>query len=111
MTNSGDREGDEVLQLYYHTKRAHVIRPVMQLAGFCRIHLEAGEKKRIKFSLDTAQLGYYNEDMNFVVEETEMDLMIGTAADRIAWKKEISLIGPGRNLMGKRSYQCKVEIS
>ena len=111
VTNSGDREGDEVLQLYYHTKRAHVIRPVMQLAGFCRIHLEAGEKKRIKFSLDTAQLGYYNEDMNFVVEETEMDLMIGTAADRIAWKKEISLVGPGRNLMGKRSYQCKVEIS
>ena len=80
VKNTGDRSGDEIVQLYYHTKKAHVVRPVKQLAGFVRVHLEAGEEKQVKFLLQTSQLGYYNEDMEFVVEPTRMDVMVGTSA-------------------------------
>lgn len=110
VKNTGDREGDEVVQLYYHTKKAHVIRPVKQLAGFKRLSLNAGEEKKITFTLDTAQLGYYNEDMEFVVEPTVMDVMVGTSAHDILFTGEVVLTGKKRNLMGSRSYTCGVEV-
>ncbi len=110
VKNTGEREGDEVVQLYYHTKKAHVIRPVKQLAGFKRVSLAAGEEKRLVFTLDTAQLGYYNEDMEFVVEPTVMDIMAGTSAHDICFCKEVILSGPKRNVMGRRSYSCGVTV-
>ena len=110
MLFRSDRKGDEVVQLYYHTKKAHVIRPVKQLAGFKRISLESGEEKIVTFTLDTAQLGYYNEDMEFVVEPTRMDVMIGTSAHDIRFCEEVILTGEKVNVMGKRSYTCDTQV-
>jgi len=110
IRNTGTRQGDEVVQLYYHTKKAHVVRPVKQLAGFVRVSLEAGEEKKVTFTLDTAQLGYYNEDMEFVVEPTLMDVMVGTSAHDIAYTEEVALVGQKVNVMGKRVYTCDVDV-
>ncbi len=110
VKNTGEREGDEVVQLYYHTKKAHVIRPVKQLAGFKRISLEAGEEKTVIFTLDTAQLGYYNEDMEFVVEPTVMDIMVGTSAHHIHFSGEVRLSGEKRSVMGRRIFTCNVAV-
>ena len=110
MKNTGNRTGDEVVQLYYHTKKAHVIRPVKQLAGFKRITLEPGEEKKLTFFLNTAQLGYYNEFMEFVVEPTTMDLMIGTSAHDIAFSDVVTLTGKKTDVMGKRVYTCPVTV-
>ena len=110
VTNTGDRDGSETVQLYYHTKKAHVIRPNMQLAGFVRVYLKAGESKKVTFLLDTAQLGYYNEDMEFVVEPTVMDVMVGTSAEHMEYKAEVQLIGEKRNVMHKRVYTCQAEV-
>lgn len=111
VANTGERQGDEVVQLYYRTKKAHVVRPVKQLAGFKRVSLEPGEKKRVTFMLKTSQLGYYNEEMEFVVEPTVMDIMIGTSSHRIEYNEEITLIGDKVNVMGKRSYTCEAVVS
>lgn len=111
VKNTGDREGDETVQLYYRTRGAHVIRPVKQLAGFKRISLKPGETKKILFTLKTSQLGYYNEDMRFVVEPVKMDLMIGTSADKILYEKELLLTGKTVEIMGRRSYSCQTEVS
>ena len=100
-----------MVQLYYRTKKAHVVRPVKQLAGFKRVSLEPGEKKRVTFMLKTSQLGYYNEEMEFVVEPTVMDIMIGTSSQRIEYSEEITLIGDKVNVMGKRSYTCEAVVS
>ena len=99
------------MQLYYRTRGAHVIRPVKQLAGFKRISLKPGETKKILFTLKTSQLGYYNEDMRFVVEPVKMDLMIGTSADKILYEKELLLTGKTVEIMGRRSYSCQTEVS
>ena len=111
VTNTGDRAGDETVQLYYHTKKAHVVRPVKQLAGFKRVHLEPGQTKKVAFELETSQLGYYNEDMVFAVEPTVMDVMIGTSAHEIAFTKEVALTGKTIDVMGRRSYTCKTQVT
>lgn len=110
VKNTGEREGDETVQLYYHTKKAHVVRPVKQLAGFKRVSLAAGEEKKLTFTLDTAQLGYFDEEMNFVVEPTVMDVMIGTSAHDIHFCEEVALTGETVDVMGKRTYTCEVSV-
>ncbi|MDL2234294.1 glycoside hydrolase family 3 C-terminal domain-containing protein [Ruminococcaceae bacterium OttesenSCG-928-L11] len=110
VENTGDRAGDEVVQLYTHFRDAHVIRPVMQLAGFARVSLDKGERKTVTFRLDTAQLGYYNEDMRFVVEPGALDVLVGTSAHDILFRETVALVGETVEVMGKRAYTCPVEI-
>lgn len=110
VKNTGKRAGDEVIQLYYHTRKARVVRPVKQLAGFVRVSLEAGEEKQVQFTLPTSQLGYYNEDMEFVVEPTRMDVMVGTSAHEIAFTAEMKLTGDKVDVMGRRTYTCGVKV-
>lgn len=111
VTNTGACAGDEVVQLYYHYKDAWVTRPIKQLAGFKRVHLQPGQSKRVKFILDTAQLGFYNEDLEFVVEPGAMDMMIGTSSKHILFNQEITLTGEAVNVLGRRKYSCRVEES
>lgn len=110
VKNVGKFVGDEVVQLYYHYLDAWVTRPIKQLAGFKRVKLEPGEEKTIKFTLDTAQLGFYNEEMEFVVEPGAMSIMIGTNSADILFEEEIQLKGEAVHLLGKRKYTCKAEV-
>lgn len=110
VENTGTRTGDEVVQLYYRTIGAHVVRPVRQLAGFKRVTLQPGEKKQVSFSLSTRQMGYYDENMEFVVEPVTVDLMIGTSADCIAFKDQVELTGEAVPVMGRRVYTCGVSV-
>ncbi len=110
IENTGKTAGDDVVQLYTHFFGAHVTRPVMALAGFRKVHLEPGEKKTVCFNLKMSQLGYYNEDMEFVVEPGSLTVMVGDSSDRIAEKAEITLTGDKVNMMGRRSYICTTEV-
>ncbi|MCR4952381.1 MAG: glycoside hydrolase family 3 C-terminal domain-containing protein, partial [Solobacterium sp.] len=110
VENTGDRRGADTVQLYQHFFGAHVTRPVMALAGFRKVELEPGEKKTVKFTLKLAQLGYYNEDMEFVVEPGELTLMAGDASDRIAERKTVEITGEKVNVLGRRSYICETEV-
>ena len=109
VSNIGAVAGDEVVQLYQAFHGAHVVRPNKQLAGFKRVHLNAGETKKITFNLDTAQLGYYDEEMQFVVEPGQLDIMVGTSSEDLPFKETISLTGEKICVAGKRSYTCEVE--
>ena len=106
VKNTGERDGDQVLQLYYHFSGAHVIRPNMQLVAFRRVHLKAGESKKIVFHLEAAGLGYYNEDMVFGVEPGPAELKLGVSSADIADERVIQLTGRPVDLMGRRSYTC-----
>lgn len=108
VKNTGGMAGSEVVQLYYRDCEAHVTRPVKQLAGFKRVSLQPQESVRLSFELDTAQLGFYNEEMKFVVEPGNIEVMLGTSSEAVAFQQRIMLTGNTRELMGKRSYTCKV---
>lgn len=110
VTNTGGKTGDQVVQLYTRFDGAHVVRPAKQLTGFSRVHLRPGEKKRVKFTVQCSQLGYYNEDMRFVVEPGRLNIMLGTSADDICFTQSISIFGPTVEILHKRSFSCKVEV-
>ena len=110
VENTGEKAGADTVQLYTNFFGAHVTRPVMSLAGFRKVFLEPGEKKTVCFHLKLSQLGYYNEDMEFVVEPGDLTLMAGDASDRIAEKKTVILTGEKVNVLGKRSYICETEV-
>ena len=93
VSNTGDAAGDEVVQLYQAFHGAHVVRPNKQLAGFKRVHLNPGETKQLIFRLDTAQLGYYDEDMEFVVEPGKLDIMVGTSSEDLPLRDTVALTG------------------
>ena len=95
VSNTGTREGDEVVQLYTAFCDAHVSRPNKQLAGFKRVSL---------------QLGFYNEEMEFVVEPGRLELMVGTSSEELPLRTAVTLTGQPLKVMGKRSYVCKTEV-
>jgi beta-glucosidase len=80
VTNVGAREGDEVAQMYIRDEVSSVTRPVMELKGFQRVHLQPGETKTVKFRLSPAELGFYNARMDWVVEPGVFDVMVGSSS-------------------------------
>ena len=67
VTNTGMRDGTEIVQLYIHDKVASISRPVKELKGFQRIHLAKGESKTVYFDITDDKLQYYNN--NYDTEE------------------------------------------
>lgn len=77
VTNTGDRAGDETVQIYVRDKIASVTRPVKQLAGFQRVSLDPGESTTVTIDLPADALSLWNIDMERVVEPGEFDIMSG----------------------------------
>ncbi len=77
VTNTGTREGAEVVQLYVHDEVASVTRPVRALAGFRRVSLKPGEARTVDFQLTSKELGLYNQSMKFVVEPGKFRVFVG----------------------------------
>ena len=77
VTNTGDVAGEEVVQLYINDLYASCIRPVKELKGFEKVHFEAGETKTIEFELGWESLAFYNDELEFVAEPGEFEVMVG----------------------------------
>lgn len=90
LTNSGERDGDEVVQLYVSYQGSKVNRPTMQLANFERIHLKAGENRKITLRLDhdNQALLYWDEaKYSFVSENVPIQIMVGSSSADIRLKE------------------------
>ena len=77
VRNSGEQAGDEVVQLYIQDEYACVSRPVKDLKGFYRVHLDAGQSAQVTFELSASHLAYYDESMVLVVEPGRIRVMVG----------------------------------
>ena len=77
VTNTGSRDGAEVVQLYIRDLVGSVTRPVKELKGFEKIFLKAGESRKGSFSITPELLKFYNYDLQFVCEPGDFDVMIG----------------------------------
>lgn len=78
LTNTGDRDGAEVVQLYIRDVVGSSTRPVKELKGFQKVFLKAGESREVSFKITPDLLKYYNYDLQYVAEPGTFDLMIGT---------------------------------
>jgi beta-glucosidase len=80
ITNTGERAGDEVVQMYIRDKVSSVTRPVKELRGFGRITLAPGETATVVFHITPEHLAFWNIDMKFVVEPGEFEIMVGNSS-------------------------------
>jgi len=77
VTNTGNYDGDEIVQLYVHDMVGEVTRPVKELKGFRKIHIAKGETVTVTFSLTAADLAYYHQDMSYQYDPGDFELFIG----------------------------------
>jgi beta-glucosidase len=80
VTNTGDRAGDEVVQLYLHDPVASISQPVRRLRGFERVTLAPGKARTVSFTLDRNDWGFYDNAGKFVVEPGQIDLYAGDSS-------------------------------
>lgn len=81
VTNIGDRQGEEVVQLYIRDLVGSVTRPVRQLKGFEKIALEPGETKTVSFDIDANLISFYRKDMSFGPEPGRFHAFVGGSSD------------------------------
>ena len=111
VKNVGPVAGDEVVQLYVHDREAAVTRPVGELAGFCRVHLEPGETRTVSFSLKTGQLAFHNAEMELVVEPGDIDVMVGASSEDIRLMGEFQITGRVLRIDGARPLTSEARHS
>ena len=77
VTNTGNCEGSEVVQLYIRDLVGSIARPVQELKGFERITLKPGESRTISFKINADLLKFYDKDLNYVCEPGDFEVMVG----------------------------------
>jgi beta-glucosidase len=80
ITNTGTRQGDDVVQLYIHDRVASILQPVRRLDGFRRVTLAPGQTQTVTFNLGPAGLGFYNNQGQFRVEPGGFDVYVGDSS-------------------------------
>jgi len=80
ISNTGKQAGDEVVQLYIRDMLSSVARPVMELKGFQRVHLKAGETKTVSFVITPEMLSMLDINLKQVVEPGDFRIMIGASS-------------------------------
>lgn len=81
VTNTGNYDGDEVVQMYIRDKVSSVTRPVKELKGYQRIFLKKGETKKVDFKINKETLAFYDINMKYCVEPGEFKIMTGSSSD------------------------------
>ncbi|HEU0242607.1 MAG TPA: glycoside hydrolase family 3 N-terminal domain-containing protein [Candidatus Limnocylindrales bacterium] len=104
VTNTGPVAGDEVVQLYVRDEEATIARPVRELRGFRRVHLEPGERRTVSFGLSTEQLCYVGADLRRVVEPGRVSVQVGASSTDLPLAAELTLRGPVVELVERRRY-------
>jgi beta-glucosidase len=91
VTNTGDRAGSEVAQLYVSDTHSEVPRPPKELKGFVKVHLEPGETRRLTIKLDRRALAYYDADSaGWAVTPGEFDILVGRSSAAIELRGKLT---------------------
>jgi len=91
VKNTGTRAGFETAQLYIADEVGSVVRPVKELKGFAKVKLAPGQAKSVKLTLNPEQLAFYDDKMNFVIEEGKYSVLVGSSSEDIRLKAGFSV--------------------
>lgn len=110
VTNTGSCVGDEVVQLYVTDPIATIVRPVQELAGFCRIHLAPGDSKRVRFILHPSQFAFWDRQMNWKIEKGEIQFRFGSSSQDIRLGGTLTISADQKIAGRDRKFFAKAEI-
>jgi beta-glucosidase len=83
VTNTGNYDGEEVVQLYIVDPVASIAQPVKKLKGFQKIVLKKGESRQVNFIISKEELSFYNSDLKWVAEPGDFKVQIGTNSNEV----------------------------
>jgi beta-glucosidase len=94
VKNTGNRKGDDVVQLYLHDPVASVVRPVKELKGFSRVTLGPGESTTVRFTLGKNELTFLGANLEPIVEPGEIQVMVGSSSEQIRTQASFTITRP-----------------
>jgi len=98
VTNTGERDGDELVQVYIHDSFSELVRPVMELKAFRRVSLNRDQKAKLTFTIPSDMLQYTGRDGRRMVEGGDFEIMIGNSSRNILFKETVTVEGTVRYL-------------
>ncbi len=111
VTNAGERDGVEVVQLYLHDPVASVVRPVQRLVGYARVPLAAGSSARVAFTVPADIASFTGRDGSRIVEPGALELRLGASSGDIRAAVPLTLTGSERRVDHTRRLHCDVEAT
>ncbi len=110
VTNEGDRDGHDVVQLYLQDPVASVTRPVTQLVGFLRVPLAAGASARVVFTVHADRTAFTGVDLQRIVEPGGLTFTVGDAGGSPLPPVDVELVGPVRVVGPDRVLSTPVRV-
>ena len=110
VKNSGDCDGEEIVQLYVCDTYASFPRPVKELKGFVRVALHPGEHKTITFHLPVNMLAFYDDIEHLSIEPGEIEVMLGSSSLDIRLNGKFEIRSPKKMPLSERVFACPVEV-
>ena len=110
VCNTGEYEGDEVVQLYLTDRYASMTRPVKELAGFKRISLKPGERKTVVFEVLASQMAFLDKNMRWKVEKGSIGVEIGSSSEDIRLTGEYTVKNDGWIEGRARAFYAKAAV-
>ena len=92
MTNTGKYAGEEIVQLYLRDVVGSIVRPVLELKDFKKVMLKAGESTTVTFRIDKEKLSFFNQQLQWVAEPGDFDIMMGASSRDLRLKDRFELI-------------------
>ncbi len=111
VSNTGQRAGTEVVQLYASVTAPRLTRPAQQLIGFARVDLAPQAAASVTFDVAMAQLGYSGVDGRFVLEPGPVDFVAGSSSEDLRSRTRIEVIGDPVDLEGRRAFLSSVTVA
>ncbi len=108
VANTGERDGEEVVQLYQSREYASMVRPVRELLGFRRVYLRKSEEKTVTFEVDVSQFAFLDADMRWVVEAGEVTLLVGGSSEDVRLRCAIRIAGSAEIDGKTRGFYARV---
>lgn len=109
VTNSGERAGDEVVQLYVRDRESSVRRPRLELKGFARVALDAGQTRTVTFRMAASQLSFYQNGKH-ILEPGSIDIMIGASSVDTRLVGMFKITGSVAEIDAQRPFFTEVEV-
>ncbi|MGO1569177.1 MAG: glycoside hydrolase family 3 C-terminal domain-containing protein, partial [Brachybacterium sp.] len=112
VSNTGDRDGQEVVQLYLSDPVASVVRPLKRLVGFTKVGLAAGESTRVSFRLHADRTSFTGPDLKRIVEPGEIRVRLGASSEDMTLEGSFRISGQVREIeTGRAVLDTPVSIS
>jgi beta-glucosidase len=92
VTNTGQRAGKEIVQVYVHDQQSGLVRPPKELKGFAKVELQPGETKTVSIHLDSRAFAYYRPAYKrWITEDGDFDILVGASAADICCRATVTL--------------------